>query len=168
VDPGIIIRPETPADIAAIRDVTDRAFAGHPYSEGTEATIVDALRSQHGLAISLVAERDGRILGHVAFSPASAADRSPGWYALGPLSVEPRVQGQGIGSRLVIEGLRRLRELSASGCILVGNTKYYARFGFVAAPGNAPPGVPSDHFMVLTLGSEPPQTLIGFHGAFGV
>ena len=98
VDPGIVIRPETPADIAAIRDVTDRAFAGHPYSEGTEATIVDALRSQHGLAISLVAERDGRILGHVAFSPASAADRSPGWYALGPLSVEPRVQGQGIGA----------------------------------------------------------------------
>ena len=68
----------------------------------------------------------------------------------------------------MIEGLPRLRELSASGCALVGNTKYYARFGFVAVPGNAPPGVPSDHFMVLTLGSELPQTLIGFHGAFGV
>lgn len=87
VDIDILIRPETPADVAGIRGVTQRAFAGRPYSAGNEQDIVDALRARNALAISLVAEQAGRILGHVAFSPASSEDGSPGWYTLGPVSV---------------------------------------------------------------------------------
>ena len=71
VGTDILIRSETPADEAGIRDVTMRAFAGLPYAEGTEQDIIDALRIRNALSVSLVADRGGMILGHVAFSPAS-------------------------------------------------------------------------------------------------
>ena len=120
----ILIRPETSSDVTGIRDVTRRAFAGRSYSAGNEQDLVDALRAQNALTISLVAEQGGRILGHIAFSPASAEDASPGWYTLGPVSVDPDVQRRGIGQALIIAGIGKLRELGASGCILVGDTGY--------------------------------------------
>ena len=144
MDIEIIVRQETPADVADIRDVTQRAFAGRSYSDGNEQDIVDALRARNALAISLVAVLRGRILGHVAFSPARAEDGSPGWYTLGPVSVHPDVQRQGIGQRLIITGIGRLRELGASGCIVLGDTNYYSRFGFVPPPQNLWVGDPAN------------------------
>jgi putative acetyltransferase len=161
----ILIRSETPADEAAIRDVTRRAFAGLPYADGTEQDIIDALRHRNALSVSLVADRGGTILGHVAFSPASPEDGAAGWYTLGPVSVAPEVQRQGIGHALITSGLARLRDNGASGCIVVGDTSYYSRFGFVKAPRLAPPGV-EDHFMVLSLGAPAPHCVINFHDAF--
>ena len=166
MDTKILIRPETPADVAGIRDVTQRAFAGRRYSGGNEQDIVDALRARNALAISLVAAHGGRILGHVAFSLASAEDASPGWYTLGPVSVHPDVQRQGIGQKLIITGIGKLRELDASGCILIGNTNYYSRFGFVKAPQIAPAGEPKEHFMILCLGSSAPNCVVNFHEVF--
>jgi predicted N-acetyltransferase YhbS len=68
----VLIRPEAPTDRAAISGVIERAFAGHLHGNGTEQLIVDALRSSGALSLSLVAERDGPILGHIAFSPVSS------------------------------------------------------------------------------------------------
>ncbi len=162
----MLIRPETPADVADIWHVTRRAFAGLAYSDGTEQDIVDALRARNALAISLVAEHGGRIVGHVAFSPASAEDGSPGWYTLGPVSVGPEVQRRGIGKALIRAGIGKLRELDALGCILIGDTNYYRRFGFVKAPQLAPVGEPKEHFMILCLGSSTPNGILNFHAAF--
>jgi putative acetyltransferase len=166
VDIDILIRPETPRDVASIRHVTRRAFAGRSYSDGNEQDIVDALRERNALSISLVAEQGGRILGHVAFSPASADDASPGWYTLGPVSVDPEVQCRGVGKALIITGIGKLRERAASGCILIGDARYYSRFGFVKAPQIAPVGEPKEHFMILCLGSSTPNCVVNFHEAF--
>ena len=160
------IRPEVPGDESTIHDVTERAFAGRSYSSGTEQDIVDALRVQHALAISLVAECDDRIVGHVAFSPASPEDGTPGWYTLGPVSVDPEIQRRGIGRALVSAGIAQLRESGASGCIVVGDSGYYSRFGFVKAPEHAPIDELKEHFMILSFTAHVPSGVINWHPAF--
>ena len=160
------IRPERPGDAAGIWHVTKRAFAGLPYADGNEQDIISALRGCGALAISLVAEHRDRILGHVAFSPAVPEDSSPGWYALGPVAVEPGFQRQGIGRRLIRAGIAGLQERGAAGCIVVGDTHYYSQFGFVSAPERAPAGAPAEHFMVLRLGGPMPKGRVEFHQAF--
>ncbi len=85
---------------------------------------------------------------------------------LGPVSVAPEVQREGIGQALITTGLARLRETGAAGCIVVGDTNYYSRFGFVKAPRLAPPGGLEDHFMILCFGSPAPNCVINFHDAF--
>lgn len=163
----VTIRRERSGDVDAIGELIRSAFLGKPYAEGDEAELVEALRAQDALSVSLVAERDGTIVGQVAFSPARASDGTPGWYALGPLAVLPAHQRAGIGSTLVHEGLEAISELGARGCILTGDPSYYSRFGFKVSPENAPPGQPSGFFMVKLLGGQLPGGPIRFHGAFG-
>lgn len=134
----VAIRRERSGDVDAIGELIRSAFLGKPYAEGDEAELVEALRAQDALSVSLVAERDGTIVGQVAFSPARASDGTPGWYALGPLAVLPAHQRAGIGSTLVHEGLEAISELGARGCILTGDPSYYSRFGFKVSPENAP------------------------------
>lgn len=162
----ILIRPEAPADIADIWQVTRRAFSGRSYSDGNEQDIVNALRERGALEISLVAEQDGKIVGHVAFSPARAADLSPRWYTLGPVSVEPEFQRRGIGKALIRTGITGLRDLNAAGCIVVGDTNYYSQFNFAKAPQFAPAGTPKEHFMILCLAGTIPGCIVNFHEAF--
>jgi putative acetyltransferase len=166
VNINVLIRPEIPADETRIRDVTERAFAGRSYSSGNEQDIVDSLRTNHALAISLVADCDGRVLGHVAFSPASPEDGTRGWYTLGPVSVVPEVQRRGIGRALITAGIAKLREEGASGCIVLGDTGYYSRFGFIEAPDQAPIAELKEHFMILSFGSHVPAGVINFHTVF--
>ncbi len=163
----VVIRPETERDHAAIYDVTKRSFAPMPYSDGDEQDVIDRLRAAGALAISLVAERDGVVVGHVAFSPAFAADGSGGWFALGPVSVEPGLQRQGVGKMLINAGIQMLRERDAAGCVLVGNPKYYSRFGFKPFPDLAPDGQPAEFFMILPLRVTAPHVVVGFHPVFG-
>jgi putative acetyltransferase len=162
----VLIRPEEHRDVRDIRELTKQAFEGRPYAEGTEQDIIDALRAEGGLAISLVAEYRGRLVGHVAFSPAVPEALSPGWYTLGPVSVAPEVQRQGIGMALIRAGIARLRELTATGCIVVGDTNYYSKFGFAKAAGLAPLADLSEHFMVLSLNGSVPDCKVNFHKAF--
>ncbi|HEY3379363.1 MAG TPA: N-acetyltransferase [Armatimonadota bacterium] len=162
----MIIRDETPGDIAAITEVTIAAFTGHPYSHNTEQFIVVALRAAQALTVSLVAEIDGRVVGHIAFSPATIAGRACGWYGLGPISVVPERQRQGIGTALIQEGLQRLRALGAQGCVLVGDPNYYARFGFRNLPQLTLDGVPPANFMALPLGDATAHGAVGFHAGF--
>ncbi len=93
----LLIRSETPADIPAIFALTEAAFASLEISSHTEQFIVDALRAAGALTLSLVAEQDGRVVGHIAFSPVNFSDGTEGWYGLGPVSVAPEFQGQGDG-----------------------------------------------------------------------
>jgi len=115
------IRREAEGDASAIREITFAAFEGKAYAEGDEHELVDHLRSDGALAISLVAEIEGRIVGHAAFSPAVASDGSGGWFALGPVSVAPGHQRAGIGSSMIRAGLEELRRAGAAGCILTGD-----------------------------------------------
>lgn len=101
----ITIRPEQPQDIAAISAITQAAFVDHPHSQQTEHLIINALRAAGALTISLVAERDGEIIGHIAFSPVLIDGKDCCWYGLGPLSVRPDCQRQGVGLKLIAAGL---------------------------------------------------------------
>jgi predicted N-acetyltransferase YhbS len=163
---ALVIRPETPADIAAIFAVTEAAFRTAAHSAGTEQFIVNALRRAGALAVSLVAELDRVVVGHVAVSPVTISDGAAGWFGLGPISVLPAHQGRGIGSRLMRAALDALRERAAAGCMLVGDPAYYQRFGFRTATGLSYPGVPPEYFMVVTFGPPLPSGVATFHDAF--
>src|SRR5688572_3351387 len=109
----ILIRSERPTDKDLIEKVTFAAFAGKPYSGGTEHLIVDELRKARALALSLVAEYQGNLVGHVGFSSVTINEEDLNWYGIGPVSVSPEFQGRGIGSRLIQEGLHQIREQGA-------------------------------------------------------
>jgi putative acetyltransferase len=161
------VRAERPGDASAIRRVIEAAFAGHRHSNGREPAIVDRLRTDGDLATSLVAEENGSIVGHVAFSPVTVSGRASGWYGLGPVSVMPARQRVGIGSQLISEGLTRLRRLGAEGCVVLGEPGYYARFGFSHDPALRYPGPPSEYFQRLTWADRDPDGEVRYAAAFG-
>jgi putative acetyltransferase len=163
----IKIRSELPSDVTAIEAVTVAAFLNTPRSSHTEQFIVNALRQAGVLSLSLVAEDNGEIVGHVAISPISISDGSRGWYILGPISVVPDRQGLGIGSQLVKQALAELLcKLEAAGCVLVGNPNYYGRFGFKSEPSLVLPDVPPEYFQAISFGTEVPAGIITYHEAF--
>jgi putative acetyltransferase len=162
----IAIRPETAADAGAIRAVTVAAFKTLAISNHTEQFIIEALRAANALSLSLVAEVDGHVVGHIAFSPVTISDGTGDWYGLGPVSVLPDYQRQGIGKALMKEGLSRLRSLGARGCCLVGHPDYYRKFGFRNAPELVLEGVPQEFFFALPFDGPVPQGTITFHEAF--
>jgi len=161
------IRRETPADIGAIRAVTAEAFRTPAVSQQTEPYIIDALRAAGALTLSLVAEIDGKVVGHVAFSPVTISDGAGDWYGLGPVSVLPGHQRRGIGSALIRKGLSMLRGLGGRGCCLVGHPEYYTRFGFRAMPALVHEGVPAEVFLALPFGDCVPAGVVTFHEGFG-
>jgi putative acetyltransferase len=162
----MIIRKETVADIDRITEVTIAAFRTLPISNNTEQFIINALRAADALTISLVAEIDERIVGHIAFSPVTISDNSTGWYGLGPVSVLPDYHRQGIGTSLVNEGLSLLKELGGQGCTLVGDPKFYQRFGFRNFPELVHEGVPQEVFLILPFTEKVPQGVVVFHEGF--
>ena len=131
----MIIREETPSDITRITELTAAAFAAVPYSDGSEPHIINALRKAGDLTLSLVAEKDGQVLGQVTFSPVTIETAHDQWFGLGPVSVDPAHQGKGIGADLIREGLSQMRARGAKGCVLVGDPNYYQRFGFKGDSG---------------------------------
>jgi putative acetyltransferase len=161
------IRSERPGDEAAIRDLTRQAFAEMPFSDGDEHHIVDALRTDGDLRLSLVALERAAIVGHIAFSPVTISDRSEGWFGLGPVSVTPALQRRGIGSALIVRGIADLRGQGARGIVLLGSPAYYARFGFAHDPRLVYPGPPGEYFQRLVLAGEPPSGIVGYAPAFG-
>ena len=162
----MIIRQETQADIEAITEITKLAFENHPFSNNTEQFIINALRAANALTVSLVAEIDGKVVGHIAFSPVTFTDGSASWYGLGPISVRPAYQKQGIGIKLVNKGLNLLKDLGAEGCVLVGDPKYYKRFGFKSPDGLKHEGAPQENFLALPFCNRIPKGTVQFHRAF--
>jgi putative acetyltransferase len=162
----MIIRKETVSDIEAITEITMAAFETHPISNQTEQFIINALRAAGALTISLVAEIDNRVVGHIAFSPVTISDSSKGWYGLGPISVLPDYQKQGVGKSLIKEGLSLLKDMDGKGCALVGDPNYYKRFGFKNYPELIYDGVPQEVFLVLPFSEMVSQGTVVFHEGF--
>ncbi len=184
----IHLRPELPGDACAIEAVTIAAFAHAAHTSHTEQFIVRELRALGQLAVSLVAVEQGaevdgdlegdvegvghsvgRIVGHVAVSPVTIAPAPAGgaWYGLGPLSVLPPYQGQGIGSQLMRLALERLRALpQAAGCVVLGEPAYYTRFGFRGEPALVLPGVPPGYFMAIVFAGQVPAGVVQYSAAF--
>lgn len=162
----IEIRPEERADQRAIFDITQAAFDGKPYADGTEAPIIDQLRKDGDLSISLVALVESDVVGHVAFSPATIGEASNSWYGVGPVSVTPSLQRRGIGQVLMNSGLEKLRARNANGCVLIGDPNYYRRFGFEGDCGLTYEGVAASNVQLLAFGSDAPTGEIRFAPAF--
>jgi len=162
----MIIREEKSTDIDTISEITIAAFKTLAISCHTEQFIIAALRRADALTLSLVAEVDGKILGHIAFSPVTMSDGSLNWYGLGPISVLPGYQKQGIGKALMQEGLSRLKALGGNGCVLVGDPGYYQRFGFKNIPGLIHEGIPQEFFLALPFCKTIPQGTVTFHISF--
>ncbi len=162
------IRPEASQDRGAIENVNIAAFAGRPYSRQTEHLIVNALRADHALTVSLVAEADGNVVGHIAFSPVKIDGRDSTWSLLGPVGVLPAYQRRGIGQALVRQGLKAIKSLGAEGCILVGDPAYYSRFGFTQAKELVFEGVPPEYCMCLPIRGPSPRGAVKCHPAFSV
>src|SRR5512136_2365445 len=166
MNPKVVIRCETDADAGAITDVTIAAFRTLEIGPHTEQFIIAALRAAKALTVSLVAEVGGRVIGHIAFSQVTISDGTRNWYGLGPVSVLPKYQRQGIGKALVQEGLSLLKELKAQGCCLVGHPEYYRKFGFTNEPGLLVEGVPPEVFFALSFDGHHPRGTVTFHEAF--
>ena len=162
----MILRSERPADERAIRALTKAAFAGAPHASGTEAAIIDALRREGALTLSLVAEDAQGIVAHLCFSPVQIGGLDCGWFGLGPVSVAPHRQGEGIGSRLIRDGLSRLRTMAANGCVVLGEPAFYTRFGFAPAPGLTFDGAPPESFLQDTFSGPTPAGAVTYHPAF--
>ena len=162
----VFIRKETDADVSAITEVTVAAFKTFDISNHTEQFIIEALRVAGALTISLVAEIGGRVVGHIAFSPLNISDGTQNWYGLGPVSVLPEYQRQGIGKALIEEGLKRLKDMGAQGCCLVGHPEYYKKFGFKNVSGLVCEGVPQEVFFALSFDGHIPQGIATFHEGF--
>ena len=126
----MIIRQETSEDIEPIFNLTTEAFEPMFYSDGSEPKIINDLRSNGDLTLSLVAVDQGKVVGHVAFSPVTINNVDDDWYGLGPISVLPQQQRSGVGTQLIDDGFQRLKELGANGVALIGDPDYYGRFGF--------------------------------------
>jgi putative acetyltransferase len=160
----MLIRPETPADIPAIYALNQQAFDGRT----AEPDLVDALRREPDFIppLSLVAEEDGRILGHILFSPIhiqTAAGPLPA-ISLAPLAVLPEFQRRGIGSALVHHGPAECRRLGHAIVIVLGHPAYYPRFGFspqLARALESPYADVGDAWMALEL---IPGALAGVRG----
>jgi putative acetyltransferase len=165
----MIIREERHGDAERIRVVNLAAF-----ESSTEADLVDALRRQVTPLISLVAEDEANIVGHILFSPVTLASE-PGLPLMGlaPMAVLPSRHRQGIGSSLVREGLERCRQLEAAAVVVLGHPAYYPRFGFIPAVRlslRSEYDVPEEVFMVRELRDGALSGLSGtvrYHPAFG-
>lgn len=126
----IVIRPETPADHAGIRQVHQAAFPSP-----AEAALVDALRAAGAITLSLVATRGAVVAGHILFSPVTITTAHGQRMAVGlaPMAVAPAWQRQGIGARLVQDGLAALARDGHAAVVVLGHPDYYPRFGFERA-----------------------------------
>lgn len=146
----IVIRVETEKDQEAVTSLNLAAFETR-----AEADLVDALRAQAHPTVSLVAEMDGNVVGHILFSPVTL-EAHPELLMMGlaPMAVDPDHQRTGIGSALVREGLAQCQELGACAVVVLGHPTYYPRFGFKPSSTfriRCEYGVPEDVFMVMEL-----------------
>lgn len=162
----MMIRAERPGDEVSIDAVTRAAFADHPHSDQTEHLILERLRRSGALSLSLVAEEDEKILGHIAFSPVEIGDGISCWYGLGPVSVVPNRQGEGIGAALVRQGLERLSERGSLGCVVMGDPGYYSRFGFGHYHDLVLADCAPQYFMGLALSGPMACGIVRYNSAF--
>lgn len=162
------IRPEKVTDYAMIRELNKAAFGGPE-----EADIIEALRAEGAVLLSLVAELDRHIVGHILFSRMAidTSNESIAAVALAPMAVLPAWQRHGIGGRLVTTGLETLRAMGERIVIVVGHASYYPRFGFKALASALESSFAPDVFMALELSADALDGIRGrvrYPAAFGL
>ena len=162
------IRYETEQDIKAIEAVTTAAFSASEYGLNNEVLIINTLREQQALSISLVAVLKEQIIAHIALSPVEISDGSANWYGLAPVSVLPEYQNQGVGSYLINRALSEIKFKGAQGCVLLGDPQFYKRFGFRANPDLTLEGVPAEYFLQLCFAAKQAKGTVTFHSAFSI
>lgn len=149
-----LIRPETEKDYDAVYQLVESAFQTAEHTDHDEQNLVVRLRKSRAFvpALSLVAEADGRIVGHILFTEIKVGGTTQ--LALAPLSVVPDMQGKGVGGSLIREGHRIAKNLGYGFSVVLGHEEYYPRFGYRKASGfgiRAPFEVPDECFMALNL-----------------
>lgn len=163
-----ILRDERPSEIPTINKIAVAAFATKAYGDGTEGDLIDSLRRDGDLSLSLVADLNGVVVGRVSMSPATVG-KADGWYGLGPVAVDTDHFKQGIGSTLIRTALGRVAEQGAAGVVLVGDPNYYSRFGFVKGGSVQYLNIEAKNVMVRTLNGPTATGVITFapalHGA---
>ncbi len=147
----MIIRPESADDHDGIWQINSEAFGTE-----AEANLINTLRQSGIPLISLVAEEDGQLIGHILFSPVTLQGDSvdAAIAGLAPMAVRPRWQRQGVGTKLVAEGLKRCRQAGYGAVVVLGHPEYYPRFGFVPSVEydiRCAYDVPAEVFMVKEL-----------------
>lgn len=162
----MLLRLATISDTSAIRTLIAAAFRDAPHAGGTEADIVDLLRADDALTISIVASDADDIVGHVAFSAVTIGGRTMGWFGLGPVAVRREMRRKGLGARLIEAGLDNLRKRNAGGCVVLGDPAYYGRFGFVTNPRLFFADAPAAYFQSLLLQGDDPVGEVKYHAAF--
>lgn len=162
----MLIRNEIASDIPAIRAVVTEAMQMLKQASGTEAAIVDRLRAEDALTLSLVAEDAGEVVGYLAVSEAQIGAQG-GWGLIGPLVVLLSRHRQGIGKALMIEAILRLKA-TCRGAVLVGSPRYYGRFGFRTFQGLGVEGCPPELVQALPLDATEPRGEVIHHSAFSL
>jgi len=162
----LIIRNEKTSDIETITEVTKAAFEEHSFCQQTEHLIIEDLRTENALTISLVGEVDGQIVGHIVFSPVTISDGTTNWHTLGPISVLPEYQGHRIGAALVKRSLALLKSMGSKGFVLIGLPTYFIRFGFWYHPELIHEGTPQEIFLAKSFASQVPCGTVEYHQAF--
>ncbi len=166
---NIHIRKEKISDYKKVIELTGKAFKNMPYADGDEDKLVERLRKAPAFIseLSLVAESEGKILGHILFTPAIIENRQKQFHTLvsGHVSVLPAFQKQGIGGLLIKAGHKMAVECGFNSVILVGQPEYYPRFGYKPASGwgiNTHHALPSDDvFMAVELAENALQNVSG-------
>lgn len=169
--PMFFLRAETTADVTAVDALTLAAFERQPHSRQTEGAIIRQLRQAEALSLSLLAQAGtpaapGPLVGQATFSPITVSGEAPNWFGLGPLSVVPEWQGKSVGTTLVWQGLRAMRQRGAAGCVVLGEPAYYGRFGFRSTPALTLPGAPPGCFLVRPFARLVPMGEVAFHAAY--
>ena len=162
----IHIRSEQAADTARITEVTKLAFRNAAHTCGREHCLIEGLRTSGALTFSFVAVSELGIVGHAAASPVTVSKSSGDWFGVGPISVLPEYQRQGIGSQLMVSLLGELRAKGAQGCVLVGDPKFYTRFGFQSDGLLAVPEAPPEVTLSLRFHPCDDHGAVTFHPAF--
>lgn len=166
MNPKINIRAEDKGDIQEVHQVIKPAFETISYSNQKEHLLVDALREAGAIEVSLVAELNDDVVGHIAFSKVSINGKECDWFGLAPVSVHPDFQNQEIGSKLIREGLDRIKLSEAKGCVLLGEPEYYNRFGFRKSDQLTLEGVPAEYFLILSFKDSIPEGTVEYHPLF--
>lgn len=169
----MIVREEQAHDHSSVSKITYDAFCGlyermkwtHPV---TEHKIIEKLRESGEMALSLVAEVDKEVAGHVAFSKVTIDGKDVNWYALGPVSVRVDLQRRGIGTELIKTGLARVRDLGARGVVLVGDPNFYKRFGFIQNDSLVVENTPPEFVLSLAFAEPTPSGNVTFGSSFGL
>lgn len=150
----MLIRQERKEDYKEVYELIREAFASAEHADGNEQDLTEALRKGNAFIpeLSLVAEIDGKLAGHILFTKANIGEKEV--LVLAPLSVRPQYQRQGVGTALMEEGHRIARDLGYGYVLVLGSEKYYPRAGYVPAEVfgiSVPDGIPSANFMALKL-----------------